>query len=766
MSDLSFARSLAALSEAELVRLLDARPDVRQEPVPRGFRQLAQRLSGVGSVVPALHTLTRDTMVVGEAVAVLGDSATVSAIVTLLGAGEQTVRDEVAVLCRVGLGWVDGETVRLPDVLREHWTADVGGGRPVAKLAGAVLVEDVRACLAALGADTTGLRKAGLVDRLSEVMADARALGEVIRGLPAPARVRLAELRHGDFGTVFGFGPPSGRVDPADVLVEAGLLLRAGMRPEVPREVAVAAWLVDHDIRLTGRPAVDTVAGLPFTAAAAAAREAVRAVTALLDEASREPVAALKKGGVGTRERGRLARRLGIPGDMLVLWVDLAYATGLLGMVDGGYAPTTAFETWRAAPPGAQWATLVLGWYDLEHAPLMREIDGGRELPPPVPLMSMAGDMRRAMLREARAGLSVRGVGAAIDWFCPLHGYEPGARDEKVAATVREAELLGVVAGDRVTDLGEAVLAAIETGGDVVEEAVVRCSALLPETGCTVILQSDLTAVVTGQPSAAVSRLLAATAVKEAHGDATVWRFTPLSVRAAFDAGWSADELLAELGALTEREIPQPLEYLVNDTARRHGRVRVREARSCVVADEALVAEIMNTRELAKLRLSRIAPTVLTSPHQLDHVLERLRASGFSPVAEKPDGTTRIERRAEHRAEEIEVVPVRPLLDSADLARRLLADPDGEDGAPASETLHVLARLNPRLDEAELVLLSHAVDNHDDVLISYRDKNGSHTVREIRPYQIADRWLESFCYLRDADREFTIANIDSVAPAR
>jgi hypothetical protein len=28
------------------------------------------------------------------------------------------------------------------------------------------------------------------------------------------------------------------------------------------------------------------------------------------------------------------------------------------------------------------------------------------------------------------------------------------------------------------------------------------------------------------------------------------------------------------------------------------------------------------------------------------------------------------------------------------------------------------------------------------------------------------RWLDSFCHLRGADREFTIANIESVAPAR
>lgn len=766
MSDVSFARYLSTLDKTTLIRLLDARPDVRREPVPCGFVQLAQRLCGAGSVVPALQTLNRDTMVVGEAVAVLGEAATVPAVAALLGAAEQAVLDEVAVLCRVGLAWTDAATIHLPEVLREHWTAELGGGRPVAKLAGSVSVGELRACLSALGVAVDGLRKAELVTRLGEVMADPRSLADVIRGLRPEVRLRLEELRVGGFGIMFGFGAARGQVDSTEVLVEAGLVLRPNRRPEVPREVAVAAWLADHDVRLTGRPAVDTAVGLPVAAAGAAAREAVRAVSTLLDEAARKPIASLKKGGVGTRERGRLAKQLGIPGDVLVLWIDIAFAAGLLGAVDGGYAPTGVYATWREAVHAARWATLAITWHGIEHAPLMREIDGDRDLPPPLPLMSMVGDMRRAMVREARAGLSVRGVGAEIDWFCPLHGYEPGARDEKIAATVREAELLGVVAGDRVSDLGEAVLAAIDGGADVISDAAERCGPLLPEVGCTVILQSDLTAVVSGEPAVAVSRLLAAAAVKEAHGDAAIWRFTPASVRAALDEGWTAAELLAELAAVADRAVPQPLEYLVNDAARRHGRVRVRETRSCVVADEALVAEILHTRELAKLRFSQVAPTVLTSPHQRDHVLERLRAAGLSPVAEKADGTTVVERREQHRAEEADVAVTRSMVVAAELARRLLSDPDGDSGAPTSRTFDLIARLNPHLDDAALVLLSHAVDNQDDVLISYHDKNGSHSVREIRPHRIHDRWLDSFCYLRDADREFTIANIDSVAPAR
>jgi hypothetical protein len=62
---MSFAAHLSTVDNEALVGLLAARPDVRVEPVPRGFAQLAQRLSGPDSIVAALHRLNRDTLAVG-----------------------------------------------------------------------------------------------------------------------------------------------------------------------------------------------------------------------------------------------------------------------------------------------------------------------------------------------------------------------------------------------------------------------------------------------------------------------------------------------------------------------------------------------------------------------------------------------------------------------------------------------------------------------------------------------------------------------------
>jgi hypothetical protein len=193
--------------------------------------------------------------------------------------------------------------------------------------------------------------------------------------------------------------------------------------------------------------------------------------------------------------------------------------------------------------------------------------------------------------------------------------------------------------------------------------------------------------------------------------------------------------------------------------------------RSCVIAEETLTTEILHTRSLNKLQFSRLAPTVLSSPHDLDEVLARLREAGLSPVAEDSRGTVIVEARHDHEApildHPISTKP-RSALSAPELARRLAADPHGDIvwASPDSGSFERLAQLNGHLDAAELELLSDAVEHHNDVLIVYRDKNGSRSTREIRPQQLYGKWLDSWCHLRNAQRDFTIANIEAVAPAR
>jgi hypothetical protein len=748
---MSFAEYLADLDTARLTALLEQRPDVLLEPAPRTVRELAQRLDGVDSLIPALGRVNADEVVVLRAVA-LG-AGTVPALADRLHRPAQQVRDVVDDLGGRGLAWRLGDRVGLPRRLAEHYAADLLRFRPLALIAQQTLVEDLRTAVAGLGADPTGLRKPELIDRLVALYADTEAVARAVAALPPAARDYL-ELISGSGMIEFGYRAHA--TGPAAVLIRAGLLVTATYhRPELPREVA-ATLLHGAGETLTGRPELPASTDTPDDGRAGA-ESALLALTALLDEARHRPLAALKKGGVGTRERARLATKVGIVEP--ALWIDVAAATGLLTGSAKGYPAGDKYEEWREETAARRWAAAALGWFGLQAGPTSRETDDG-EVPPPLPLESSAGLVRRALLRAAAGGRSVRSAAAEVEWFCPLHPYDVAGLAQKLHAAMHEAELLGVVTGDRLSTIGEHLVALGDRPGSV-DALAKACGDLLPDTRGLLVLQSDLTAVVSGQPSAAAARLLAQAAVPESRGVAATWRFSPDSVRAALDAGWSADALREELAAVAQRPLPQPLDYLIADVARRHGAVRVRGARCCVTGNEADVAEILATRSLRTLHLSRLAPTVLTSPFELDEVLARLRKAGFAPMPEDADGAVIVPQRADTAERAPARGPrARRRMHAAEVAAHLRA---GAAAEPESPSYAQLAQLAPHLDEAELALLADALDHGNDVHIVYRNGAGNRSARTIRPDQLYGRWVSSWCHLRSAEREFTVSGIESVS---
>jgi predicted DNA-binding transcriptional regulator YafY len=188
----------------------------------------------------------------------------------------------------------------------------------------------------------------------------------------------------------------------------------------------------------------------------------------------------------------------------------------------------------------------------------------------------------------------------------------------------------------------------------------------------------------------------------------------------------------------------------------------VRTVRACVTGSEVEIAEILHTRALRTLGLRRLAPTVLASAAEVGEVLSRLRAAGFSPMPEDADGVVVVPDRAGPPAPGVRTVPVRGRVTAADLAARLLDA--GNAPASVSPAHAELASLAPHLDGAEVAVLADALERGLDVRIGYRNKKGNVTVREIRPQQLYGRWLTAWCHLRSAEREFTVAGIESVSP--
>jgi hypothetical protein len=208
-------------------------------------------------------------------------------------------------------------------------------------------------------------------------------------------------------------------------------------------------------------------------------------------------------------------------------------------------------------------------------------------------------------------------------------------------AVLEVAAFLGLAAveGERAAAglAAEAWLAGTE-GDDLA--ALVAPS--LPDASERFLVAGDLTVVAPGGLAPAVEARLTALADREASGAGT-WRLHEASLRRAFDEGRSAGEVLEFLREHSDTPLPQALEYLVVDAARRHGRLRVGGAATYLRGDPALVAGAVRTPALRRLGLRELAPGVAVTSRPQRELLAALRKAGEAPLAEEPDGSPRPE---------------------------------------------------------------------------------------------------------------------------
>ncbi|MCX5212345.1 helicase-associated domain-containing protein [Kitasatospora sp. NBC_00240] len=617
----------------------------------------------------------------------------------------------------------------------------------------------------------------GDAERLRATLADAPPQAAALLAALAAGPPRLHTYCFvSDTGGYYGSGGkflfrPDGSGDPgADWLADRGLLVPVGPDiAELPREVALA--LRDPAEPLPYDPLPPAVLALvPLPAGWTGEAQATATVTAsrvelLLRSTAAQPLSVRKAGGVAVRDTKRLAKASGSSEEQARLWLDLAANAGLVAPhrdappptrgrrpappQPARILPTARYDEWLVAPPAGRLVPLIATWA------VTPEVFGHRRDAEEVPVALVTPQDRSAVpLRHALLEALARlpdgyGIGpaaatgdralgellAGAAWFRPdlldtadpagaLTGTAgtaggagtaaPGADTlGRAAATLREAELLGVVAHGALTPVGHAVLALLRAGADrwfpavpgtgvrltrhpalrtAVDALRTALADLVPPPRTTARFQADLTAVVAGSAAPELTELLSAVADRESEGHAVVWRIGPASVRRALDAGSDATELAARLAEVSEGGLPLPqaLEYLLRDTARTHGRMRVVRSACCVRSDdEALVLELSKVRSLARIGLRRIAPTVLISTAPPEETLAALRTAGYAPVLEAETGTTVVERAAEERAEN-------PMPSLAQ-ARRFL----GRGPATAAELAAAVLGLGPAAQDGD-----------------------------------------------------------------
>ncbi|MGB3371424.1 MAG: helicase-associated domain-containing protein, partial [Rhodococcus sp. (in: high G+C Gram-positive bacteria)] len=352
---------------------------------------------------------------------------------------------------------------------------------------------------------------------------------------------------------------------------------------------------------------------------------------AVLDAVDSGSVSTVKAGGVGAREIRTLTTAVDAEHSSVVeLVLELGRSMGLLQHGRGVVRSTTDFPAWKASSRAEKLVSMIAGWWCLDGSPT--NLSGAKVL------SVYPSNASTAMLRHAvLASMPPKGVAddasalRYFEWLLP--GFVDAADPGDLEAIWRELSWLGLLAGHAPTELSSALGGLGRCGVGAVETVIAPIvDRIVDGSECVLRLLPDLTAVVTGPVSERISNLLSGAATAESKDAASTWRFSPGSVRRYFDDGGTAENLCAELSEVAVTDIPQSLDYLIKDCARRHGHMVVRSASSVVVSDdESLIREIAS---LAKLKSRIVAPTVVVSSLPAHLVLDVLREAGHAPTVE------------------------------------------------------------------------------------------------------------------------------------
>lgn len=690
---------LRALDEQGLAELLRERPVLVGHCGSMG--ELARFVGSAWAQAEALDHTNAFEHAAAEVIAALGPVGPtgIAAALGVAGDGDVAVEAAVTSLERLLLATrqSDGRIVAASG-LNHSFGYPLGLGRPLVAMLPQLNVGALRR-----GAELLGLQKTGSKGALAAVVSAGLSDRETVRRALAGASAatndlveRLLEAPVVDVG--YGRPPPA-----VAWLMERMMLVPVssyGGPAELPREVALALRGPVLRIVPTTPPPLRGRAAQDVEASAAHRSGAVLPLLAcLLDALGAGPAKAIQSGELGVRDLRRLAKAAETDEATAGRLLEMARSAGLVGtqvtavsakarsrwqpprapLVE--WLPSTGYDAWLALDPGRRWTALATAWLDSRAWPSRSGSDGAGGKT--TPAFSRHDDADEApALRRLVLGL-LAGLGAAqaaaagelapaVAW----HRFRCAAwaRTDSVSLTrgiLAEAELLGVVAGGALSSLGRCLL-------DDQEAATRLAGEMLPAPVREILVQADLTAIAAGPLERDVAEELSMMADVESRGAATIWRFSEASVRRALDQGATPDRMLAFLGDHGSKGVPQPLRYLVNDAARRHGKLRVAGVASVVTSDDpALLAEVRVARKTAKLGLRELAPTVLASPRAMDAVLATLRAAGFLPAEERGDGTVSIARPQRRRAAVGLRPPPRPAADPVMTARRLLKEGSG-----------------------------------------------------------------------------------------
>ena len=716
----TFAEELRARSDEELIQLFNLRPDLIT-PIPADMGALATRATSAPSLIRAIESLNRWQLQVLETTTLFEDSYSVTEVTELTDSAAKTTLEELLALALI---YKDGKKFRTPRAVRDILGENIAGLGPTV-------------------ATTINFK---LLDKA-----------------PTGAKSLLDQLT---------WGPPKGQVEdihkkgsPIQWLLENKFLIPVDSKTVIlPREVAI--HLRGGKIYKNLSPAQPEVSGKKVAAsesdraAIAAITTLLRLITELLNFWSEETPTAIQSGGLGVREVKKCAEHLGVEEPFAIFIAELTYMLGLISTEpDGRILPNASFDLFQTKSYEEQWLEIVEAWQSSTRVAGLIGRNDSRNITALGPEADRpnAPRIRKSILEiiESASGIApeLDQLTNAVTWRYP-HRKTLAVTKDFIAWTTREAEWLGITGAHALSSFGKKFL-----NGDL----KVGLAKALPAPVDHILIQGDNTAIAPGPLTIEISRHLSTFADIESRGGATVYRFSESSIRRGLDHGHSGEEIRSFLKEVSKTPLPQPLDYLITDVSRKHGRLRVGFASAYIrCEDESVITAILKDKKLEHLEIRQIAPQVLIADSE--EIIDELRDAGYFPAAENGQGAV-MQKPISLRAK------TRPKLPRASGD---IPAPSNEIMKMAIKTLRTGEQSGRRRPTGEipktsadetLDLLNQYLGKGIPLQIGYADTNGSVTLRVIDPISISYGTLVARDHLTNGVTPFKIARITGVALA-
>ena len=713
---ITFADELRARADDALASIFKLRPDL-VSPVPNDFSALAARATSTPSLVRALDSINMWHYQIIEAACALPEPFKKSEIVSVTSEETAFALDH---LWQMGLLYKEGNNYRTPTNLKMLIGDEPAGLGPIA------------------------VKKFDL---------------SILKEIPKASEEVLAKLT---------WGPPRGQIGnikkPGNAigwLLDNGVLVALDSNTvALPRDVAIKLRggkihkeMVSKAPNLIGKEVVQKQIDL---AAIANISTILRWCEELLHNLSDEPPTALRTGGLGVRDLKKIAEHLGIDETCAGFVAELCYLGGLLVIdSDDQILPTSAFDIWLTKSAEERWYSLVVLWLDTSRVSGLIGKISDKNVAPLGPELDRAGAslIRRSTLKvlndNPQLTPDVKSLQEIVKWINPQR-----ANNDYVEWTLREAEWLGITGQGALSTFGSNLLN---------EKEVLEIESALPKPVDHILIQADNSAVAPGPLTPELASEMGTIADIESRGGATVYRFSDSSIRRGLDHGKTGDQIKTFLSKISKTPMPQPLEYLITDIAKRHGRLRVGSAHTYIrCEDEGLVQQILHDQKCEHLRLRKIAPQVLVTDFELAEVIGELREFGYLPAAENSGGVLLSQpnlRRSKSR-------PKPPRIISEFTAPKDAIVTAAVKTIRAGERSKKVEPIIPGTSSNEtLALINQYINEGKSLIISYADNNGGVSNRIIEPISISLGTLTARDETSDEILQFRIPRINGVAPS-